>query len=208
MDASNLSHAILRGRRAVRHFVWHMSAHAAPSAPVVVDIYTRGTAAKNPDAALTVDLTHLFNGRHASIARWTDTILPALRTVLDTLAREAPGRAVQLGGLLGLPTAVALGTNALSPRGGDVAWMQLTPGRELEPYSLAAERKPCGFDIKIRDGQPAARGVAVLVNVTDETVSAFSTPRICQSSGASLKPMSDPPVNRSSWPGFPFIEPP
>ena len=43
-----------------------MSAHAAPNAPVVVDIYTRGTAAKNPvRAVLTVDLTHLFNMREA-----------------------------------------------------------------------------------------------------------------------------------------------
>jgi hypothetical protein len=149
--------------------------HASLSAevPLIIDVYTRGPVVHRPDAALTVDLTHRFDGRHAYAGAWPTYLLPALTSIVDDTARRAPGRPLRLRGLVGLPAAVALGTTLLAPRAVAAAWMQYTPGRPDTAYSLAEPRRPSGFHIAVRDHHPDAEDLAILVNVSDNTVPAL-----------------------------------
>lgn len=148
--------------------------HAARPAevPLVIDVYTRGPAVHRPDAALTVDFTHRFDGRHAHAGAWAAHVLPALNAIVDETARRAPGRLLRFRGLVGLPAAVALGTTLLAPRAVPAAWMQHTPGRPDTAYSLAEPRRPSGFHIAVRDHHPDAEDLAVLINVSENTIPA------------------------------------
>jgi hypothetical protein len=53
--------------------------------------------------------------------------------------------------------------------------MQHTPGRAETEYSLAQEREPSGFCVALRDHHPDAADLAVLINVSENTVPAFRT---------------------------------
>jgi hypothetical protein len=165
-DAAYVARRVLARRVAAVH------ALRPADAPLIIDIYTRGTAALRPDAALTIDLTHRFDGRRAQPNAWEMYILPALDAVIDETTRHAAGRPLQLRGLPGLPAAVALGSTLLAPRAVDATWMQHTDGRPATPYSIAAPRRPSGFHIAPRDHRPDAVDVAVLINVNDNTVPA------------------------------------
>ncbi|HYU84728.1 MAG TPA: SAVED domain-containing protein [Kribbellaceae bacterium] len=159
-------------RRVLARRIAAIDAALPAGAPFVIDVYTRGPVAHRPDAALTVDLTHRFNGRQAHAGAWQNHILPALDTIVDETARRASGRPLQLRGLAGLPAAVALGAKLLAPRAVSAAWMQHTPGRDETAYSLAEERRPSGFRVAIRDHRPDAADLAVLVSVSENTVPA------------------------------------
>jgi SMODS-associated and fused to various effectors sensor domain len=165
-DADTIARRALARRVAATH------AAAPAGTPFVIDIYTRGPATHRPDAALTVDLTHRFGGRHADTDTWQTHILCALDTIIDETARRAPERPLQFRGLIGLPAAVALGTMVLAPRAVSAAWMQYTPGRAETAYSLAEERRPSGFHVALRDHRVDAADLAVLINVSENTIPA------------------------------------
>ncbi|MDQ3886894.1 MAG: SAVED domain-containing protein, partial [Actinomycetota bacterium] len=147
------------------------AAHAVLPAgtPLMVDVVTRGVAALAPDAMLTVDLTHRFDGRRAHPDAWPARLLPALSAVVDEATRQAPGRVLHLRGFVGLPTAVALGMKLLAPGAGQAAWLQRTRGRPDTPYSLDERPQPSGFDVRLEDNRPDAEDLAVLVNVNADT---------------------------------------
>jgi hypothetical protein len=165
-DITSVAERVLRRR--VRAIHAYLPAHH----PFVVDVYTRTPAAHRPDAALTIDFTHLFDGRTAKTGMW-DSVTASLRTSLQRVASDAPGRPVHLRGLIGLPTAVALGTVVPSPSGIDAAWLQYTPGREECICTLTAAPDPTPFELKLTDGTPGAADLAVLVSVSENTVPAF-----------------------------------
>ncbi|HEY2724049.1 MAG TPA: hypothetical protein VGI84_05130, partial [Pseudonocardiaceae bacterium] len=125
------------------------TAHTALPAegPLVIDVFTRGGAPLTADAALTLDLTHRFDGRHAHPDAWPRHLLPALAAVIEEAERLAPGRPLQLRGFIGLPTAAALGSLLLAPRGLAASWLQRTPRRPDALYSLAAAPTPSGFRV-------------------------------------------------------------
>jgi hypothetical protein len=156
-------------RRALARRLAAIHTAAPAGAPVIIDVYTRGPAAHRSDAALTVDLTHRYNGRQAHAGAWQAHILPAFNAIVGEAGRRALGRLLQFRGLIGLPAAVALGTVLLAPRGLSAAWMQYTPGRPEAAYSLGEERRPCGFRISIQDHRPGATNLAVLINVNENT---------------------------------------
>jgi hypothetical protein len=164
--------AIAIARRVLARRVAAVHATLPAGAPLVIDVYTRGPAAHRPEAALTVDLTHRFDGRHAHAGAWHAHVLPALDAIVDETARRTPGRLLRFHGLVGLPTAVALGTALLAPRAVPAAWMQYTPRRPDTAYSLAEPRQPSGFRVAIRDHHPDTEDLAVLVSVSENTVPA------------------------------------
>jgi hypothetical protein len=166
-DAAYVARRVLARRVAAVHSV------RPADASFVIDVYTRGPAVLRPDAALTMDLTHRFDGRQAHADAWETYILPAVETVIDEAARHAAGRLLQLRGNPGIPAAVALGSTLLAPRALDAVWMQHTPGRPLTPYSIAAPRRSSGFRIVPGSQRPNAVDIAVLVNVSDDTTPAF-----------------------------------
>lgn len=159
-------------QRVLRRRVRAIHAHLPVHEPFVVDVYTRTPAAHRLDAALTVDFTHLFDGRTAKSGTW-DTVTTALRTSLQRVASDAPGRPVHLRGLVGLPTAIALGTVVSSPSGVDAAWVQYTPGRPDFLCTLTAAPDPTPLMVQLIDGTPGAADLAVLVSVSENTVPAF-----------------------------------
>jgi hypothetical protein len=165
-DITRIAQRVLRRRvRAVHR-------HLAPGEPFVIDVYTRAPATHHLDAALTIDFTHLFRGRLAKPRMW-DTVTTCLRTTLTQVAVDAPGRALHLRGLIGLPTAVALGVAAPAPSGFNAAWVQRTPGRSDSLYTLNARPAPSSFVVDLMDGSVAAADLAVLVSLTENTVPAF-----------------------------------
>src|SRR5699024_4962594 len=134
--------------------------------------YTRTPAAHHPDATLTIDFTHLFNGRSAKPGGW-DKVTRALRTVREALGLRAPGRPVQFRGLVGLPAAVALGTTMAATVAMPTAWIQRRPGDEDSLYGLAAMPTPSGFRVDLVDSEYSAVDLALLVSASENTVPAF-----------------------------------
>jgi SMODS-associated and fused to various effectors sensor domain len=178
-------------RRALARRISAIDVATPAGTPIVIDVYTRGPTTHRPDAALTIDLTHRFVGRHADAGAWQTRILPALDTMVDETTRRAPGRPLQLRGLVGLPAAVAIGTMLLAPRAVSAAWMQHTPGRSDTAYSLAELRRPSGFRVALRDHRADAADLAVLINVSENTVPAVrATPGLPEFRGWVL---ADPP---------------
>jgi hypothetical protein len=141
--------------------------------PLAVDIFTRGPVTHRVEAALTVDFTHRFAGRRAAPSSWHDHILPSLNAIFGETARRATDRPVQFRGLIGLPTAVALGVAALAPGAMSATWMQHTPGHAPAAYSLGEGRRPSGFRVALRDHHSDAADLAVLVNISENTVPAL-----------------------------------
>ena len=158
--------------RTLRRRVRAIHAYLEPAEPFIIDVYTRTPATLHPDAALTMDLTHLFDGRHAKDGAW-NTVIRAIRTTLTKVAAHAPGRPVHLRGLVGLPTAVTLGSQVPAPAGLDVSWAQRTPGRPHALYTVSGAGAPNGFTVHLEDGIASAADVAVLVNVSEDTTPAF-----------------------------------
>ncbi len=126
----------------------------------------------NPDAALTMDLTHLFVGRHATPGAW-ETVMASVRTTLARVAVDAAGRPVHLRGLVGLPTAVALGATTPAPSGLDASWVQRAPGHPDALCTLNTAPEPSGLAVYLVDSAPSATDTAVLVSVSENTVPAF-----------------------------------
>lgn len=165
--------ALVIARRVLARRVAAVHAALAPSAPFNIDIYTRTPAIKHPDAALTVDLTHRFDGRIAKVDAWQQRVMPALEAIVEAVATRAPGRAMEFRGLIGLPAATALGATLLAPRGLTASWMQYTPGAPAEPYTLTADRKDCGFTVGLHDGRPSGADLGISVNVSGTTIPAI-----------------------------------
>lgn len=165
-DVAGVAHRVMKRRVGTIHN------HLPVEAPFVIDVYTRNPTTRHPDAALTIDFTHLFEGRIAKTGTW-DTVTTALRTVMAQVARGAPGRPVHLRGQVGLPTAVALGTVAAAPSGTDVSWVQRTPSRDDSLYSLSTASSPSAFAVTLTDRTVSAADLAVLVSVSENVVPAF-----------------------------------
>ena len=171
-DPATVADVVAVAQRVLRRRIRAVHAHLPVDAPFVIDIFTRTPVTRRPDAALTVDFPHLFDGRTAKSGAW-DTVTTSLRAVLAHAAKFAPGRPVHLRGLVGLPTAVALGSYVPAPSGLDVAWFQHVPGQDPALYALGAAPVPSSFTIDLVDGTAGATDLAVLVSVSENVIPAF-----------------------------------
>ncbi len=164
--------AAIVARRVLERRIASVHAITPPGEPLIVDVYTRAPAAHSPDATLTVNLLHHFAGRHTKPGSWP-RILAALEAIVQTVAARAHGRPVHLRGLVGLPTATALGAAFMATRPLDAAWLQRTKGRPDAAYGLAVPRQPSGFTVTTRDRHAGAHDLAVLVSVNEDVIPAF-----------------------------------
>ncbi len=128
--------------------------------------------------AIALDWSGRFDGRLARPGAWDDSLLPALRTVSDTLVHAAPGREVEASGFCSIPAATALGVAFLSIRPTRISWVQRTEGRDggVQPqtWSLAAGRAASGFTAECRPGDVGGSDLAVLVSVADDVRADFA----------------------------------
>lgn len=170
-DASLIARRVLKQRLIAIH------ARLASDLALKIGLQTRGTPPFSPGTALTLDWMHRFAGRLALDQAWEDHLLPALRTVHDTVARFAPGRAIEFSGLCALPAAVALGTSFMATSGLSASWLQSSPKRSPQRWSLDVAREPSRFTALTRAATTNADDIAVLVSVASNAEPAFGASR-------------------------------
>jgi hypothetical protein len=180
-DATTIASRVLANRIAAIH-------RALPAGePLLLRLNTRVPLPFAPGVALAMDWSTRFDGRLARAGAWDDHLLPALRTVADTVVREAPGREVEASGFCAIPAATALGGAFLLTRPTRLAWVQRSEGKDgavsEQRWSLAKGRTASGFKEDCRPDDIGGTALAVLVSVADDVEPDFATCR------ASLPPM-------------------
>ncbi len=133
-----------------------------------VRLDTRNPRSDEPAAALHIDWSPHFSGRHTTSQCWEETLLPALKAVASTIEARAANRSVECSGNLALPAAIALGTTFLAPRGINVVWSQHRAGDAVELWSLGSRQDTCSLAVKEIPQDPGAQDIALLVSVTDD----------------------------------------
>ena len=142
-----------------------------------VVIATRAPLPKAPGPALAIDLTHRFVGRVAGGDAWATAILPGLRAVVRAIRSRAPGRNVELSGLVAIPAAVAVGAAFLSLAGVRITWRQdqQSFGKPSETWGLHRDREPSGFQVVTHARTVGAPDMALLVSVAADVTADFNT---------------------------------
>lgn len=145
--------------------------------PIRLVATTRTPLPKVAPSAIALDLTHRFVGRSASASAWSDHVLPGMRAIATTLSARAPGRPIEMSGLVAIPAAVALGAAFLSVGGSRTVWMQdqQTFGKPREAWGLHVSRRPSGYKAVTHSREPTAKDVAVLVSVAADVTADFNT---------------------------------
>jgi hypothetical protein len=154
-----------------------VNAQLATGQPIQLGLFTRKKPPHELGVALSLDWTHRFDGREARRGAWERSLLPALETVARACEQWAPGRRIVAGGLCALPAAVALGATFLATRGLAIDWAQIHPKREIQHWSLRAEREASGFIGTVQSDKVAADDIAVLVSVASDVRSSFGASR-------------------------------
>jgi hypothetical protein len=146
-------------------------------APLKIAFYTRTKAPVLPDNALTLDWSARFGGfknREAAPETWSGHLLPALEKISSTLLFKAPGRSVEVHGLVAIPAAFALGHAFMAPRPTLLSWVQRKEGLPTQLWNLEARREPSGFTASTRSHDPGGKDLAVLVSVADSAEESFT----------------------------------
>jgi hypothetical protein len=139
-----------------------------------VGLFARRAPSFEPGIALTLNWSPRFTEKEAAPGTWTNILLPALARVAEAISRHARGRAVEAFGIPTLPAAAAFGCAFLATTGLQASWKQVQVGHPDQIWSLAAPREPSGFTPRIVSRTPAARDLAVLVSVADDTEPVFA----------------------------------
>jgi hypothetical protein len=127
-----------------------------------------------PGVALALGWSSHFAEKEATTDIWQATLLPALERIARAIRQHAPGRDVEAFGLPTLPAAAALGSAFLSTSGLGLTWRQFMPDRTEQPWSLSQARVDTGFRPTLSGKDAAARDIAVLVSVADNTEPVFA----------------------------------
>jgi hypothetical protein len=146
----------------------------AAGLPLRLGLFTRTPPPFEPGVALRLDWSGRFTGREASHDVWQEHLIPALKAVAQRIRADAPGRAVEAFGLPCIPAAVALGCAFLAPSGSEITWLQYTPGRDDQRWSLRAARESSGFVAATQSRSVTGTECAVLVSVTTNIEPAFA----------------------------------
>jgi hypothetical protein len=143
---------------------------------------TRVPPATYADVALSLNYTHLFDGRLASADSWNTRILPALRTLRGELAKALRSSqrsssdvpSIELSGQVTISMAVALGTTFLSTSElGRATWLQPRPGAsQPERWSAGLTRAESHFRVLESPDATTAKHLALLVSVGQQPVEA------------------------------------
>jgi hypothetical protein len=144
--------------------------------PIRIRIATRAPLPKPIAAALSIDLSHRFVGRSATTDTWSNNIVPSFRSIVRAIQMRAPGRNVELSGLIAIPAAVALGAAFLSLGGLRLEWIQdqQSFGKATEVWALHRTREPSGFKAATHPRTVGAKDIAVLVSVAADVIADFN----------------------------------
>ncbi len=147
-----------------------------PSESLRMGLYTRNPPPEEY-LPLNIDWSHQFRERKATSKAWNSHLLPALKTVADTLDRCAHGRRIVAHGACAIPAAVALGAAFLAPRGIKISWIQTKADLPDQEWSLGTPPVPSGFQSQTEGEDVNAKDLAVLVSVTDDVTTALKASR-------------------------------
>jgi hypothetical protein len=168
------SHAAEIANRALLQRLAAIHGHLPQGEPLRIGLFARSRAPFDPGTALALDWSPRFANKEAPPETWRDTLLPALERVAKAIRQYAPGRQIEAFGLPTLPAATAFGCAFLSTSGLRASWRQIAPGRTDQLWTLAQPREDSGFTAQIMSKEPAARDLAVLISVADNTEPLFA----------------------------------
>lgn len=166
-EAAGVARRILRRRLEVIH------AYLPPEQPLPLTLHTRTPPPMEPGTALRLNWVQRFEGRCATLDSWREVLLPALRTVVETIGRAASRRRIEASGQCSIPAGIALGAAFLAPRGVPISWRQRMPEGSHQLWSLEATPEPCGLAVRLIPHNVSAEDLAVLVGVSDDPMPAF-----------------------------------
>jgi hypothetical protein len=147
-----------------------------PAESLSIEIYTKVKPPLKAGTALRLDWRERFSPGLATPAVWEESLLPALRDVVQAIEQHAPGRAVQVDGRASLPAAIALGCGFIQPKNIDVRWSQHTVGRD-QLWGLAADAKDSEIEVTVNGRHPGRGDLAVRVSITRSVEPAFEATR-------------------------------
>lgn len=152
---------------------------ARPDMPLRISLYTRSRPPFDPDKALNLDWSGLFEGRTAvSPDAWASRLLPALREMARQVREVMHDREVVFDGLASIPAAIALGHAFCLPTGMKACWLQnMPPSGDMSPWGLHTGRTVSNCRITTARGCVAAEDIAVLVSASQNTRPAFDAAR-------------------------------
>lgn len=170
-EAANIAHRVLRRRLSALH------RELPKSEPFRLSLYTRVPPAADNGAALQLDWSRRFNGRHAEPDAWEEFLLPALSSVVKLLRTQAPGRHIEAGGFCSISAALALGRAFIEPGGLSISWRQRTESSQVEVWSLSDDKMDSGFGAESRSVSLEGQDLAVIVSVSADVQRAFAASR-------------------------------
>lgn len=149
----------------------------APGQPLSVVLHTRAPAVQ-PGIALTMDWSHLFEGRICLVDDWEGQIQPAMSDVVGALRAHAGARPVVASGLASIPAGILFGSAFLAPGALQLTWRQSHFELPDQEWSLSVPPEDSYFSARLFDEGPLdSRHLAVLVSVTEDTEPAFAASR-------------------------------
>jgi hypothetical protein len=165
---------------ALRERIVAISDRLPPGDPVRVQLRVRDATPTAPGSDLIMDWRSHFTP-DADPAVWETTLLPAVRTVRQTLQKHAPGRPIDLEGRPSLPAAFAFGHALPEPSGQPVRYVQFMRGDgSTQAWSLNAASDATLADERGWTAKTIAKNInglhlAVLISITNDTHRWYAT---------------------------------
>ena len=182
-DPATIDDVVAIVRRCLARRLQAIHASLPAGQPVVVRLHARGTPVPMPGDHLILDWTDRFPNGAATAASW-DALSLAISDVATAIRTHCPGRDVVATGTPGMPAAVLLGSAFPTRDAGQLSWRQRQPHGDHHDqlWRVADARGPevaeaAGWKAKTSSHDPSASACAVLVNVSDDTTSAFAASR-------------------------------
>ncbi len=146
--------------------------------PFRVRLMTRRQPGFETGWALSVDWSHQFTVRNAKPGAWQQALVPALRTIRETLRSRAPRRSVEASGGATLSAGLAFGRAFLAlDRDFDLSWRQEAENRPDQIWSLNAPPVDVPLDVDLQALRTDGDALAVLLSITQNVEPAFGVTR-------------------------------
>lgn len=142
--------------------------HLPPNSPVECSLDTYSKPSYDIQQAVSIDWSPHFDDSIPDESLWNKQLLLALRTTIDYLQQETPGRELRFRGRAHLPAVFSLGCCLPETRGISTAWMQRDQDANFTPWRLDLNSEDSGLESNLEAIDRTASDLAVLVNITDD----------------------------------------